>query len=141
MRLETGYLDRATESLEEALEIVAASCQAREPVSVGLLGNACEVLPEVLRRGALPDLLTDRTSAHDPVNGYLPAGWTLERWAAMRAQDPAQVEEAARVSMADHVRSLMAFQSAGVSHPSIRKEESMISFLVLRFAITLFCGT
>ena len=114
MRLKTGYLDRAAESLDEALEIVAVSCRDRTPVSVGLLGNACEVLPEILRRDALPDLLTDQTSAHDPVNGYLPAGWTLERWAAMRAQDPAQVEEAARASMADHVRSLLAFRAAGV---------------------------
>ena len=88
MRLRTGYLDQATESLDEALDAIARSCRDKAPVSVGLLGNACEVLPEIFRRGVRPDLLTDQTSAHDPVNGYLPKGWTLERWAAMRAQDP-----------------------------------------------------
>ena len=76
MRLRTGYLDRATDSLDEALEIVTS---AAAPISVGLLGNAAELLPEMLRRGVKPDLLTDQTSAHDPVNGYLPAGWTVER--------------------------------------------------------------
>jgi urocanate hydratase len=114
MRLRTGYLDRATESLDEALRIVAEACAAKQPVSVGLLGNACEVLPELFRRGVRPDLLTDQTSAHDPVNGYLPKGWSLERWAGMRDQDPKQVEEAARASMAEHVQSMLAFKAAGV---------------------------
>ncbi|CAN7445488.1 urocanate hydratase [Phenylobacterium sp. LjRoot225] len=113
MRLRTGYLDRATESLDEALEIIAQACAAGQPVSVGLLGNACEVLPEILRRGVRPDLLTDQTSAHDPVNGYLPKGWSLERWAGMREQDPKQVEEAARASMAEHVQAMLAFRAAG----------------------------
>ena len=115
MRLRTGYLDRATQSLDEALRIVTEACRNKTPVSVGLLGNACEVLPELLRRGVRPDLLTDQTSAHDPVNGYLPGGWTLQRWAAMRDQDPAQVEEAARASMAEHVRAMLAFRDAGVA--------------------------
>jgi len=114
MRLKTGYLDRAADSLDEALEIIANSCEARTPVSVGLLGNACEVLPEILRRGVLPDLLTDQTSAHDPVNGYLPKGWTVERWLAMREQDPRQVEEAARASMAEHVQAMLGFKAKGV---------------------------
>ncbi len=114
MRLKTGYLDRATDDLDEALEVIAGAAKTGTPTSVGLLGNACEVLPELLRRGVRPDLLTDQTSAHDPVNGYLPKGWTLERWAAMRDQDPAQVEEAARASMAEHVISLLAFKAAGV---------------------------
>jgi urocanate hydratase len=114
MRLRTGYLDRPTESLDEALEIVAQSCRDRTPVSVGLLGNAAELLPELFRRGVRPDLLTDQTSAHDPINGYLPKGWSLERWAAMREQDPTQVEEAARASMAEHVQSMLDFQAAGV---------------------------
>jgi urocanate hydratase len=114
MRLRTGYLDRVTESLDEALRIVAEACAAKQPVSVGLLGNACEVLPELFRRGVRPDLLTDQTSAHDPVNGYLPKGWSLERWAGMRDQDPKQVEEAARASMAEHVQSMLAFKAAGV---------------------------
>jgi urocanate hydratase len=114
MRLRTGYLDRFTESLDEALAIVEQSCRDKAPVSVGLLGNACEVLPEIFRRGVRPDLLTDQTSAHDPVNGYLPKGWTLERWVAMRDQDPKQVEEAARESMAEHVQAMLDFQAAGV---------------------------
>jgi urocanate hydratase len=114
MRLRTGYLDRATESLDESLRIVAEACAAKQPVSVGLLGNACEVLPELFRRGVRPDLLTDQTSAHDPVNGYLPKGWSLERWAGMRDQDPKQVEEAAQASMAEHVQSMLAFKAAGV---------------------------
>ncbi|MDB5497194.1 MAG: urocanate hydratase [Phenylobacterium sp.] len=114
MRLRTGYLDRATESLDEALEIVARSCRDKAPVSVGLLGNAAELLPDLYARGVRPDLLTDQTSAHDPINGYLPKGWTLERWAAMREQDPRQVEEAARASMAEHVQAMLDFQAAGV---------------------------
>jgi urocanate hydratase len=114
MRLRTGYLDRATESLDEALSLIEQSCRARQPVSVGLLGNACELLPQILRRGVRPDLLTDQTSAHDPVNGYLPKGWTVERWLAMREQAPEQVQEAARASMAEHVQAMLAFRAAGV---------------------------
>ncbi len=114
MRLRTGYLDQATENLDEALAIIEQACREKSPTSVGLLGNACELLPEIFRRGVRPDLLTDQTSAHDPINGYLPRGWTLERWAAMRAQDSAQVEEAARASMAEHVQSMLAFRRDGV---------------------------
>ncbi|MGA0599238.1 urocanate hydratase [Caulobacter sp. KR2-114] len=114
MRLRTGYLDRSTESLDEALAWIEQSCRDRRPLSVGLLGNAAEVLPELFRRGVRPDLLTDQTSAHDPVNGYLPRGWSQERWDAMRAQDPKQVEEAARASMAEHVQAMLDFQAAGV---------------------------
>ena len=114
MRLRTGYLERATESLDEALAIIEEARKSKTPVSVGLLGNAAELLPEMFRRGVRPDLLTDQTSAHDPVNGYLPKGWTLERWAAMRDQDPKQVEEAARASMAEHVQAMLDFQAAGV---------------------------
>jgi len=111
MRLRTGYLDRAAASLDEALEIVT---NAKEPVSVGLLGNAAELLPEIYARGVRPDLLTDQTSAHDPVNGYLPVGWTVERWIAVREQDPASVAAAARASMARHVEAMLAFQRDGV---------------------------
>ena len=111
MRLRTGYLDRATTNLDEALEIVTS---AKVPTSVGLLGNAAEVLPELLARGVRPDLLTDQTSAHDPVNGYLPAGWSVERWLATREQDPASVAAAAKTSMARHVEAMLAFQAAGV---------------------------
>ncbi|GAA0299048.1 urocanate hydratase [Sphingomonas oligophenolica] len=111
MRLETGYLDRMTDSLDEALEIVGT---ATSPVSVGLLGNAADIYPELARRGVRPDLVTDQTSAHDPVNGYLPQGWTLERWAATRESDPAAVARAAKASMAIHVRAMLDFWKAGV---------------------------
>ncbi|PZQ55978.1 MAG: urocanate hydratase [Phenylobacterium zucineum] len=114
MRLRTGYLDRQAKDLDEALAWIEQSCRDKTPISVGLLGNAAELLPEMFARGARPDLLTDQTSAHDPVNGYLPKGWTLERWAAMRAQDPKQVEEAAKASMAEHVQAMLDFQAAGV---------------------------
>jgi urocanate hydratase len=83
-------------------------------VSVGLLGNAAELLPELFARGVRPDLLTDQTSAHDPVNGYLPAGWSLERWRGAREQDPRGVAEAAKASMAVHVQTMLDFQAAGV---------------------------
>ncbi len=114
MRLRTGYLDRATDSLDEALAWIEQSCAAKTPISVGLLGNAAELLPLMFQRGVRPHLLTDQTSAHDPINGYLPKGWSLERWRAMREQDPKQVEEAARASMAEHVRAMLDFQTAGV---------------------------
>lgn len=114
MRLRTGYLDRSTANLEEALAWIEQSRRDKTPISVGLLGNAAELLPELFKRGVRPDLLTDQTSAHDPVNGYLPKDWSLERWRAMRAQDPKQVEEAARASMAEHVQAMLDFQSVGV---------------------------
>ncbi|RYY47544.1 MAG: urocanate hydratase [Sphingomonadales bacterium] len=111
MRLETGYLDRMTDSLDEALAIVTTS---QGPVSVGLLGNAAEIYPEIVRRGIRPDLVTDQTSAHDPVNGYLPQGWTLERWFAERESNPEAVAQAAKTSMARHVRAMLDFHTAGV---------------------------
>ncbi|MDR3510578.1 MAG: urocanate hydratase [Caulobacteraceae bacterium] len=114
MRLRTGYLDRSTDDLDEALAIIQRACADKAPVSVGLLGNAAEVLPALFRRGVRPDLLTDQTSAHDPVNGYLPAGWSLERWRGARDQDPKSVEAAARASMAVHVQAMLDFQAAGV---------------------------
>jgi urocanate hydratase len=114
MRLRTGYLDRQATDLDEALAIIAQACRDKTPVSVGLLGNAAEILPELFARGVRPDLLTDQTSAHDPINGYLPAGWSLERWIGARDQDPKSVEEAARASMAVHVQAMLDFQAAGV---------------------------
>ena len=111
MRLKTGYVDRMTDSLDEALEIVTTS---KTPVSVGLLGNAADVYPELVRRGVRPDLVTDQTSAHDPLNGYLPQGWTLDQWATAREKDPASVERAAKASMAVHVRAMLDFWHAGV---------------------------
>jgi len=77
MRLRTGYVDRRADTLDEALAIIEQSCRDRKPVSVGLLGNAAEIFPEIYRRGIRPDAVTDQTSAHDPINGYLPKGWTL----------------------------------------------------------------
>jgi urocanate hydratase len=111
MRLRTGYLDRSTDSLDEALAWIA---DAKTPISVGLLGNAAELLPEMFKRGVRPDLLTDQASAHDPINGYLPAGWTLDQWATARERDPDSVNRAARASMAVHVKAMLDFQTAGV---------------------------
>lgn len=114
MRLRTGYLDRATDSLDEALSIIDESCKAKKPVSVGLLGNAADVFPELFRRGVRPDAVTDQTSAHDPINGYLPAGWTLDQWLKAREEDPKSVEKASRASMAVQVRAMLDFWKAGV---------------------------
>jgi urocanate hydratase len=109
-RLQTKYLDVQAASLEEALELLERACLRGQPLSVGLLGNACEVLPELLRRGVRPDAVTDQTSAHDPVNGYLPEGWSLEKWERLRGADPAEVARAARASMRKHVEAMLAFQ-------------------------------
>jgi len=113
-RLETRYLDTAVESLDEALRVLDQARVAGQAISVGLLGNAAEVLPELLRRGVRPDAVTDQTSAHDPVNGYLPEGWTLARWDELRSSDPRAVEQAARRSMAKHVQAMLEFQRLGI---------------------------
>jgi urocanate hydratase len=113
-RLQTKYLDVAARNLDEALGILERARPSGKAVSVGLLGNACEVLPELLRRGVRPDAVTDQTSAHDPVNGYLPGGWTLEKWDRLRGADPKQVAKEARASMARHVEAMLAFQKAGI---------------------------
>jgi urocanate hydratase len=114
-RLETGYLDVAAESLDEALARIERAKTTRQAVSVGLLGNACEILPELLRREVRPDAVTDQTSAHDPVNGYLPGGWTLEQWERLRVSDPAHVAAEASKSMARHVEAMLAFQRRGIA--------------------------
>jgi urocanate hydratase len=114
MRLRTRYLDRQAKDLDEALAMIERACREKKPISVGVLGNAAEVLPELLRRGIKPDVLTDQTSAHDPVNGYLPKGWTLAEWEKRRESEPKQVERAARQSMAAHVRSMLEFHRQGV---------------------------
>ena len=113
-RLQTRYLDQRAGTLDEALELINHSIKARKPVSVGLLGNAAEILPELLRRGIRPDAVTDQTSAHDPANGYLPAGWTVEQWIERRQTDPAGVAKAAAKSMAVHVEAMLGFKQAGI---------------------------
>ena len=113
-RLDTRYLDVSARSLDEALALIERAANERTAISVGLLGNAAEILPELLRRGVRPDAVTDQTSAHDPVNGYLPAGWTLEQWDRLRDDDPHAVEVAARRSMATHVEAMLAFQKLGI---------------------------
>ena len=113
-RLQTGYLDTRADDLDEALELIERSTRDRKPLSVGLLGNAADVLPELLRRGVQPDALTDQTSAHDPANGYLPQGWTVQEWLEKRRSDPDAVVEAASRSMAVHVQAMLAFQQQGV---------------------------
>jgi urocanate hydratase len=113
-RLQTRYLDVEAANLDEALKILEDSRGKGKPVSVGLLGNACEVLPQLLQRGIKPDALTDQTSAHDPVNGYLPAGWTLAKWDELRTRDPKQVATEARASMARHVEAMLEFKRMGI---------------------------
>ncbi len=114
MRLRTGYLDARAGDLDEALAMIDRSCRERKPLSVGLLGNAADVVPELVRRGVQPDVVTDQTSAHDPANGYLPQGWTIAEWEAKRASDPQAVAAAARRSIARHVRAMLEFQRMGV---------------------------
>jgi urocanate hydratase len=114
MRLRTRYLDQKADSLDEALAMIEAANASGKPVSVGLLGNAADVLPELIRRGVRPDVVTDQTSAHDPVHGYLPAGWSVEDWEARQASDPNGVKAAARASMARHVEAMLAFHRMGV---------------------------
>ena len=113
-RVATGYLDRIAGSLDEALALVRAAGAARRPVSVGVLGNAAEILPELVRLGVRPDLVTDQTSAHDPMHGYLPAGWSVEMWETLRRSDPHAVEQAARASIATHVRAILEWARQGV---------------------------
>ncbi len=114
MRLKTGYLDRQAKDFDEALAMVEAAHTEGKAISVGVLGNAAEILPEMVKRGIRPDALTDQTSAHDPINGYLPAGWTLEEWFAKRESDPKAVEKAARASMRVHVEAMVKLAEAGV---------------------------
>ncbi|HTB03912.1 MAG TPA: urocanate hydratase [Bradyrhizobium sp.] len=114
MRLRTRYLDRQTQNLDEALSIIEQAGRDKKPVSVGLLGNAADIFPELVRRGVRPDVVTDQTSAHDPVNGYLPKGWTTAEWEARRETDPKGVAGAARKSMAEHVRAMLDFHRMGI---------------------------
>ncbi|NYZ14073.1 urocanate hydratase [Azospirillum sp. RWY-5-1] len=118
-RLETRYLDRKAATLDEAMAIIGEAKAQGRAVSVGLLGNAAEVFPELVRRAKAdpsfrPDAVTDQTSAHDPLNGYLPAGWTLAEAEALRLSDPERVVKAAKLSMAAHVRAMLDFHRMGV---------------------------
>ncbi len=113
-RLQTGYLDRRAANLDEALAIIETSVKKKEPVSVGLEGNAAEILPELLQRGVRPDAVTDQTSAHDPANGYLPIGWSVAEWHERRKSDPDSVAAAAVQSMAQHVSAMLEFHKAGI---------------------------
>ena len=113
MRLKTGYLDMQAATLDEALAVIERSCRERRPVSVGLLGNAADVLPDLVRRGVRPDVVTDQTSSHDPANGYLPKGWTVAEWERRREAAPNEVAAAARASIAEHVRAMLAFHAHG----------------------------
>lgn len=114
MRLDTGYVDKMATDLDEAMHMINASRESGQPISVGLLGNAAEVLPQMLEQGIRPDAVTDQTSAHDPLNGYLPMGWTLEQAAQLRASDPDRVIREASKSMAVHVQAMLEFHKQGI---------------------------
>ena len=113
-RLRTGYVDVCAANLDEALKILESAKSSGKAISVALLGNAGEVLPELVKRGVRPDAVTDQTSAHDPVNGYLPIGWTVERWEAEKKSNPDAVADAAKQSMAVHVRAMLEFHELGI---------------------------
>ena len=117
-RLRTRYVDERAETLDEALAMIEKWTAAGEAKSVGLLGNAADVFPELVRRmkagEVRPDIVTDQTSAHDPINGYLPQGWTMAEWREKRESDPKAVEKASRASMKTHVAAMVDFWNAGV---------------------------
>ncbi len=113
-RLRTKYLDERADTLDDALAMIEDWTKRGEAKSVGLLGNAAEIFPELVRRGVRPDIVTDQTSAHDPLNGYLPLGWGLAEWREKRQSDPKAVEKAARASMKTHVAAMVDFWNMGV---------------------------
>jgi urocanate hydratase len=113
-RLQTGYLDRRATSIDEALAIIADAHKQGRAISVGLLGNAAEIFPEILARGIRPDAVTDQTSAHDPVNGYVPAGWSVAQWESKRVTHPHEVAAAAKHSMRVHVEAMLGFHRLGI---------------------------
>ncbi|MBL4876046.1 MAG: urocanate hydratase [Cohaesibacteraceae bacterium] len=112
-RLKSGYLATSAETLDEALDIVDKAKQENKPVSVGLLGNIVDVLAEMTEKNVVPDILTDQTSAHDPVYGYLPQGWSISQWESVQEKDPAKVTKAAKQSMAKHVEHMLYFKDKG----------------------------
>ena len=113
-RIKTRYVDEQATDLDDALARIAKYTQAGEAKSIALLGNAAEVLPELVKRGVRPDCVTDQTSAHDPVHGYLPIGWSVERWIAEQSANPEKVRDAAKQSMRVHVEAMLAFHVAGI---------------------------
>ncbi|KPN21033.1 urocanate hydratase [Xanthomonas sp. Mitacek01] len=113
-RLKTRYVDEQADDLDDALARITKYTQAGEARSIALLGNAAEVLPELVKRGARPDCVTDQTSAHDPVHGYLPIGWSVERWIAEQTANPDAVRDAAKASMRVHVEAMLAFHAQGI---------------------------
>jgi urocanate hydratase len=113
-RIKTRYVDEQATDLDDALARIARYTAAGEAKSIALLGNAAEVLPELVRRGVRPDAVTDQTSAHDPVHGYLPIGWSVERWLAEQTTDPGAVRDAAKRSMRVHVEAMLAFHAQGI---------------------------
>ncbi len=113
-RMRTRYVDEKTTSLDEALAMIDKWCAAGEAKSVALIGNAADVFPEIHARGIRPDMVTDQTSAHDPIHGYLPQGWSVSKWQAMQESDPKAVEKAAKASMKVHVAAMVDFHAAGV---------------------------
>lgn len=113
-RLRTGYVDAKTDSVDEALKMIEAWTAAGQAKSVALLGNAADIFPELAGKGIKPDLVTDQTSAHDPINGYLPQGWTMAQWIERRESDPARVEKEACASMRVHVEAMVEFADAGI---------------------------
>lgn len=114
MRLRTGYIDVQATDLDDAVRLLAEAKSDGKAISIALLGNAAEILPEMVRRGIRPDAVTDQTSAHDPINGYLPIGWTVEQWENLRVSDPARVNKEARKSMAVHVQAMLDFHAMGI---------------------------
>ena len=113
-RLKTGYLDAEAANIEDAIRMVDASHAEGKAISVGVLGNAAEILPEMVEKGIRPDAVTDQTSAHDPVNGYLPIGWSVDEWFGAREKDPGRVAVEAKASMASHVKAMVAFHEMGI---------------------------
>ncbi len=113
-RIKTRYVDEQATDLDDALARIAKYTQSGEAKSIALLGNAAEVLPELVKRGVRPDCVTDQTSAHDPVHGYLPIGWTVEQWIAEQTANPEKVRDAAKQSMRVHVEAMLAFHAAGI---------------------------
>jgi urocanate hydratase len=112
-RLQSGYCDKIARSLDEALALIDAARQKREALSVGLVGNCADVLPEMVKRGVAPDILTDQTSAHDPLNGYVPNGMSLAKALELRASNPDEYVERSMRSMAVHVEAMLALQKKG----------------------------